>query len=171
MTMKAGKIKTFLDSMPRSSDVFTEDACEKRMQLNEVAEHYKVVGSLAHRALTLLPRKHPKAGTSSTQVHIFTEIASPRKDPAEMSPATPIQPVPFPVRNYILRAQPLVGPRRYYRSRAAERMKEEREEMANEHARWPMSFEEANSTQQLSLKLTPAPAPLAYRQKANRLRV
>ncbi|OHT09866.1 hypothetical protein TRFO_04398 [Tritrichomonas foetus] len=52
-----------------------------------------------------------------------------------------IRPAPFPVKNYILPSQELVGPKRYFRSKAFQQRKESEMEIIEEFEKYPNSFD------------------------------
>jgi hypothetical protein len=148
--MYSRKINAFLRSMERSCDEFGEGALEERKKLRQVDCVFKAAAAQVRRAISVVPRKavpsHPKTQLSKR---------TPRRKPSGESNVV-VRPAPFPVKNYMLPARKLVGPRRYFRSRAAQEIRDDDFELQSEIARYPITLGPEPVPEGVSIVVTPA---------------
>jgi hypothetical protein len=117
--MYARKINSFLRSMEKSCAEFGDGALEERKKLREANSEFKALAVSARRAISVVPRKVPPPRPESQHSR---RAPTPKKtDDSDLY----VRPAPYPVKNYMLPAKKLVGPRRYFRSRAAQELRED----------------------------------------------
>jgi hypothetical protein len=136
--MYAERINNFLHSMAKSCDVYSQEASEERQRLRAVTADYRVLGRTVHRTLNVVSRKTAGAGRPhpSRVRRVGVTIKKPEMPPPE---ELVIRPAPFPIKNYIIPAKQLVGPRRFFRSRAAQRRREDEAAELQEYQKWPVT--------------------------------
>jgi hypothetical protein len=152
--MNARRVSHFLQSMSKSCDLYSDGAAEERAKLHDVTAKYKALGKAVHRTLNVVPRKAP-AGARHPRKAALRGAPSARRAQAEAPAEIVVRPAPFPVKNYILPAQPAVGPRRYFRSRATQRAREREQEFADERAQWPDTTDPVKPVEEIQLRLVP----------------
>lgn len=141
--MNIKKINSFLNSMDKSCEGYSSQALSQRQRLQEVNVEFQKLDQTVKSSLSLRKNNKSKPPTSySTRSQTATSHKKrPKTSLDYTTPKMVIRPAPYPVKNYMLPATELVGPKRYYRSRAAQQMKEENEEILNEFDKYPNSFE------------------------------
>ena len=135
---------SFLQSLENSCNTFSRCADEKREQLIEIDDEFKILDREVKKQLNVAPRPHPvsktREATSTRRSRARTAKTRSPNYPRRTAQTPVIRPAPFPVKNYVLPAQPALGPSRYYNS-AAKRMKEKEEEMARiESEKYPTTI-------------------------------
>lgn len=152
--MNSRRLSAFLESMEKSCDVYSGSALEERKRMQEVDRKFRELDKSVHRTLNVVPRKNQEIERVPTR-NCKTRSAS-RTKAEEVKPKMVVRPAPYPVKNYILPAQQLVGPRKYFRSRAQQRIKDEERDTLNEYAKYPNSFERSPEKPIPDLMITPA---------------
>ena len=127
----------FLQSLENSCNTFSRCANEKREQLIEIDDEYKILDKEVKKQLNVPPNPHPVTASATrattakrprTKTRQTRSRAATANFPKRTAQTTVIRPAPFPVKNYVLPAQPVIGAARYYNS-AAKKMKAQEEEM------------------------------------------
>jgi hypothetical protein len=158
--MYAARINNFLHSMAKSCDVYSQEASEERQRLRAVTADYKVLGKAVHRTLNVVSRDKARAGRPHpSRVRRLNSSRKKSEPPTPPPEEVVVRPAPFPVKNYIIPAKQLVGPRRFFRSRAAQRRREEEIAELQEHQRWPETTERVGTHNDITLVLTTMPTP------------
>lgn len=161
--MNQKKIMSFLNSMDKSCEGYSTKAFANRQKLQDVNNEFRKIDQNVKDTLNVVHRN------SSTRPHTTiarTRSASARRRPKtaqENAPKMVIRPAPFPIKNYILPAQELVGPKRYYRSNASQKIKKQKEEVLEEFEKYPYSFE--NSPRELPPELVVTPTQTFNRSR------
>jgi hypothetical protein len=130
--MNSKQIGTFLQSMGKSCDIYSENAMLERRKLREVNGEFKAIEKVVDRTLNVTKRKPPVPDSYHSN-----QKSRPSTRQKEETEDMVIRPAPFPVRNYILPAHQLIGPRRFFRSRAAQQIKEDARDEELEVTRYP----------------------------------
>lgn len=137
--------------MERSCDLYSGSALAEREKLREVDTRYKQLDKSVHRTLNVVPRK--SAPTTRPQTQKSRARTTVRNEEKE-TPQLVVRPAPYPVKNYILPATQLVGPQRYYRSRAKQSRRDEEISAIEEFDRFPQAFEHPPTKEEPSLVIT-----------------
>ena len=152
--MNARKLSNFLQSMERSCDLYSGSALQERQKLMEVDTQYKELDKTVHRTLNVVPRKTAPPTRPQTQKS-RARTASRMRAADSDSQQLVVRPAPYPVKNYILPATQLVGPKRYYRSRAQQQIRSDEISAEAEFERFPYAFEHPPNQEQPNLVITP----------------
>lgn len=152
--MNSRKLNAFLQSMEKSCDAYSGSALEERRRLQEVDRKFKELDKTVHRTLNVVPRKPQEIERVPTR-NCKTRSVS-RTKTEEEKPKMVVRPAPFPVKNYILPAQHLVGPRKYFKSRAQQKIKDEERDAINEFDKYPNAFERSPKKPIPDLMITPS---------------
>jgi hypothetical protein len=132
--MNAKQLGVFLQSMEKSCDVYSTYAMGERERLREVNSEFKGIEKSVERTLSVVKRRPP--GESGVRAVSRKGRSRSQRREVEQEELV-IRPAPFPVRNYILPAHQMVGPRRFYSSRAARQIREDERDEAIEMNRFP----------------------------------
>jgi len=128
--------------MEKSCDVYSESAFMERQKAHDADRAFEGLSKSVHRTLTAVPRPANDEALRRLQ-GTARRRPPPRPRPRAVDELAMlvVRPAPYPVKNYILPAQHVVGPRRYYRSRAGQRRRDEERETAEERVRFAGAFE------------------------------
>lgn len=153
--MNQKKILSFLNSMDKSCEGYSNKAFSNRQKLQEVNQEFRKIDQNVKDTLNVVHRTEAtRPHTTVTRVRSASSTRRP-KTAQDKSPKMVIRPAPFPIKNYILPAQELVGPKRYYRSHASQKIKKQKQEVFDEYEKYPYSFE--NSPRELPPELVVTP--------------
>ncbi|OHT08351.1 hypothetical protein TRFO_23179 [Tritrichomonas foetus] len=155
--MYAKQILGFLNSMDKSCENYSDQALSQRRRLQEVNSEFKKIDQNVKNSINVVRREslaRPKSTKRQQSSYAQKSSRRPKTTPETPNSRMVIRPAPYPVKNYILPAQELVGPKRYYRSRAAQKRKDENEEMLDEFEKFPNSFEKSPRAQPPELVVT-----------------
>lgn len=151
--MSHKKLQNFLKSMENSCESYSESAEAQRNKLKEVDSKFRILDRGVKKSLTITPQTHqrPQTTFSTTRPRRTIEKAkTPQKPPLNIRPA------PYPVKNYILPAQELVGPRKYYKSRAKQQMLDEEADKFEEEIKYPVTCRTPRLPQTIDMVVVPA---------------
>lgn len=139
-------MNAFLSSLERSFNTFSQSADEKRMQLSVIDQQFKDLDREVKKQLNETPkfvsRTTPHSRAETRPRTIQRARTAVKRGPKKTSQQdTVIRPAPYPVKNYILPAQPVYGAARYYKPAAKEHLR--REEMLErlEREKYPNTIE------------------------------
>ena len=153
----------FLQSLENSCNTFSRYADEKREQLIVIDDKFKILDKEVKRHINVPPTKHPIShARTETTSRAQTRHSRTRTAPVPKRTAqTPvIRPAPFPVKNYVLPAQHVIGPARYYNS-AARKMKEREEEIERlESEKYPVTIPRPQTANSNDINLTITSTPI-----------
>lgn len=142
--------------MDKSCEGYSTRAFNHRQKLQEVNDEFRKIDQNVKDTLNIVHRTEAtRPHTTITRVRSASSRRRP-KTTQENPPQMVIRPAPFPVKNYILPAQELVGPKRYYRSRASQNIKKQKEEKLEEYEKYPYSFEYSPRELPPEMVVTPA---------------
>lgn len=136
--------------MEKSCEEFGDGALEERKKLRQVNGDFKTLALGVHRAITVIPRK-PVPSRAQSQ---HSKRAPPPKTPNPLDVV--VRPAPYPIKNYMFPAKKLVGPRRYFCSRANQALREDEFELQHEIAQFPVTIGPDPTPEGISLTITPA---------------
>lgn len=151
--MNHRKLQNFLKSMENSCDSYSESAEVQRNKLKEVDMKYKTLDRGVKKSLTITPQVHarPQTTFSATRPKRTMEKS---KTPQKSS--MNIRPAPYPVKNYILPAQDLVGPKRYFKSRARQQIMDDEADKFIEETKYPMTCRTPRHPESIDLIVVPS---------------
>jgi len=133
-------MKHFLKSLESSYDKYSESADAQRDKLKQIEIDFKKLDKMVKKQLNV----PPASPTEKTETRGIKSPTSLRRRPKKMenieTPVTLIRPAPYPIKNYVLPSQPLVGPARYYRPNSKKMMEEEYLEELSEQNRFPSTI-------------------------------
>ncbi|EAX93674.1 hypothetical protein TVAG_103930 [Trichomonas vaginalis G3] len=123
-------MNAFLSSLERSFTKFSQSADEKRLQLSIIDQQFKDLDKEVKKQLNetpkLVSRTAPQTKASSRPRTIQRARTAVKRGPRKSAKEDPvIRPAPYPVKNYILPAQPVYGAARYYKPAAKEHLRKE----------------------------------------------
>lgn len=132
-------MNAFLSSLETSCNKFSQCANEKREQLNEIDDEFKVLDKEVKKQIfitkkTMQPRSAVSTATVRTRPVKSRSHKVPRKTATQ---ETVIRPAPYPIKNYVLPAQPVVGPSRFYKGIKRKQIEREEELEMAESMRYP----------------------------------
>lgn len=142
-------MNTFLNSLSRCCDEYSQDADNEREKLRQIDERFKDLDKIVKKHLlekkkqsNNLVQKNSCSYTPKNTLHktfksrphssIATQII--KREPV-------VRPAPYPVRNYILPVKPSINPQKYYNSHLKDAKRREMQMLEEEYSKYPGAFE------------------------------
>ena len=142
-------MNSFLNSLSRCCDEYSQDADVEREKLRQIDEKYRDLDKMVK--LQLLERKKQENRAPSRNHRPNTSKSTPQRAfgskyrtsaSRQIIKREPvIRPAPYPVRNYVLPAKPLINPQKYYNSHTKDAKKKEMQTLEEEYSKYPGAFE------------------------------
>ena len=155
--MNAKQIASFLNSMDKSCEIYSSRTEKCRQRLEAVNSEFQKIDQNVKDSIAIAHKESLKKPSTQKPSRAQTPTNNSRRRPQTAQnryPKMMIRPAPYPAKNYVLPAQELVGPKRYFRSRAAERRRKEKDDQLNEFEKFPCAFENSPRDEAPSMVVT-----------------
>lgn len=151
--MNSSYVNSFLKSMESSCESYSQEAEAQRQILRQVDARFHQLEKNIHDTFV----NHSSSNTikakkaSESNIRRQRPLTTPKKYRSITKTKNlnntnlVIRPAPFPVKNYILPAQDLVGPKRFYQSPVHKQRKVEEIEDEEERRKYPWGYERPSS--------------------------